>query len=725
MTTSRRPRILVACTLALALAASVVLVGATLAGGSGGKRPDLFPSLPSAHSNVNSRWIDTVEVPGQVLFRFDTVIHNKAGAGALDVYRPALAPGQSPTAVEMRQLLWTNVAGAPPADVRDDTPLPTSDVIERVITGKAITYSSAKGHHHFHAPLVARYSLHRGDGGLISEATKNAAGFCLYDSWGDGGTRRYWDGAICRPGQSSYRGVVRMGISPGYGDFYGSQLGDQWINVTGATPGNYTLRAEVDPASIYGEESAARANNVLTTTVTIPGAVVNAPQTLAVGHGGSGQLQLAGTVVGSGVKSRPDDPNCDTGNSCVMTTAVPGKIHYTLVPGSAPAADVGSVSVSDSGLVRFTAAPGFAGPVEFAVRGVDSRGLGGAPVPVHVNVAGAPVVTLTVNPLSAELETGESRQFTATLTGASGPLEWSVDNIVGGNETVGTVDGAGRYTAPAAAPAHGLVTVRVRHAASGRSASAQVTVTQAPVDPEITIGITPGSVELMPGEAHQFVAASSGVTDPLTWSVEGIVGGNAEVGTIDQSGFYRAPAGFREGGLVIRATDEASGQFAQAYVVLQGGLTPVEPEPTTPTDPPAPPAPTPGGNTPPVPPIATPPKAPPTKGGRINEAPTRPTKATVRLRPRYTLIERRGRVFLRVTGAVSASHATRKVAIQRRVGRRMVTISRPRVNARGRFVATVRVPPRGALSVRTTVGSTPTARAATSPVVAVRLARGA
>src|SRR4051812_39339643 len=50
-------------------------------------RPDLTAYLPAdGPDNPNARWIDTLEIPGRTLFRFDSVIKND-GAGAFEVAR--------------------------------------------------------------------------------------------------------------------------------------------------------------------------------------------------------------------------------------------------------------------------------------------------------------------------------------------------------------------------------------------------------------------------------------------------------------------------------------------------------------------------------------------------------------------------------------------------------------------------------------------------------------
>lgn len=58
----------------------------------------------------------------------------------------------------------------------------------------------------------------------------------------------------------------------------------------------------------------------------------------------------------------------------------------------------------------------------------------------------------TIAPASADLLTGQTLQFKADSSPALAPSVWSVNGIVGGNASVGTIDADGNYTAPASQP---------------------------------------------------------------------------------------------------------------------------------------------------------------------------------------------------------------------------------------------------------------------------------
>ncbi len=152
-----------------------------------------------------------------------------------------------------------------------------------------------------------------------------------------------------------------------------------------------------------------------------------------------------------------------------------------------------------------------------------------------------PPVTVSIAPTSASVFLGATQQFTATVTGsANTAVIWGVNGIAGGNATVGAVSASGLYTAPQNLPAPAAVTVTATSSAdASKSASAATTVQS---DVAVAVMPNPASVEL--GATQQFNAVVSGSGNPNTtvsWTVDGVAGGNSMVGTIDASGLYTAP----------------------------------------------------------------------------------------------------------------------------------------------------------------------------------------
>lgn len=82
--------------------------------------------------------------------------------------------------------------------------------------------------------------------------------------------------------------------------------------------------------------------------------------------------------------------------------------------------------------------------------------LGTATSPEPFTVLGV----ITVNPKNAVLFLKASQQFTATDSGGATPtVTWSVNGVVGGDATVGTITPTGLYSAPAAVPSPPTLTV--------------------------------------------------------------------------------------------------------------------------------------------------------------------------------------------------------------------------------------------------------------------------
>jgi hypothetical protein len=65
----------------------------------------------------------------------------------------------------------------------------------------------------------------------------------------------------------------------------------------------------------------------------------------------------------------------------------------------------------------------------------------------------APAVAVTVSPPTASLTVGATQQFTPTVTNATNKaVTWSVNDVAGGNSTVGTITANGLCTAPVTVP---------------------------------------------------------------------------------------------------------------------------------------------------------------------------------------------------------------------------------------------------------------------------------
>jgi arylsulfate sulfotransferase len=189
---------------------------------------------------------------------------------------------------------------------------------------------------------------------------------------------------------------------------------------------------------------------------------------------------------------------------------------------------------------------------------IDSTGMytapAASPVPAAISIrvisSAAPTVTATaivtvqpqviivaILPQSATLSSGQVKQFTATVTGDSTGAVWSVNGIAGGNSAVGFVDSSGNYTAPVVTANITVTVTATSKKDPGKSASASVTVVAAP----IVVMVSPQSPVVIAGQVTQFKATVTGAPADVTWAVNGNIGGNSAIGTIDTAGNYTAP----------------------------------------------------------------------------------------------------------------------------------------------------------------------------------------
>jgi len=103
-----------------------------------------------------------------------------------------------------------------------------------------------------------------------------------------------------------------------------------------------------------------------------------------------------------------------------------------------------------------------------------------------------PTISVAISPASATVQTGQSQQFTATVTGTTNTaVQWQVDGLSGGTSTVGYISSTGLYTAPASVPSGGSVNVTAVSAAnSASSATAKVSIAPPSTGPALYVSMT-------------------------------------------------------------------------------------------------------------------------------------------------------------------------------------------------------------------------------------------
>lgn len=139
-------------------------------------------------------------------------------------------------------------------------------------------------------------------------------------------------------------------------------------------------------------------------------------------------------------------------------------------------------------------------------------------------------LAVSISPSGVSLDHGAAQSFVATVTGTTG------DQTVTWSASAGAITSGGVFTAPSAGT--GPVTVTATANQDGTTIGSAVVN----LNP-ISVVVSPSSPVVLNGGSQAFSATVAGaVNGAVTWSVDGVPGGNATVGTISGSGVYTAPA---------------------------------------------------------------------------------------------------------------------------------------------------------------------------------------
>ena len=145
-----------------------------------------------------------------------------------------------------------------------------------------------------------------------------------------------------------------------------------------------------------------------------------------------------------------------------------------------------------------------------------------ASVQIQINPA-----SITVSPATVTLAANGAQQFSAT--GGSGNYAWSI------SPQSGSIDQTGLYTAPGAITSVGTVTVTATSVEDSTTfGTAKITLT---ANATVSVSISPTSASLAPGQGQLFSATvNNAANSAVIWSI------SPQTGSIDQTGFYTAPA---------------------------------------------------------------------------------------------------------------------------------------------------------------------------------------
>jgi len=181
---------------------------------------------------------------------------------------------------------------------------------------------------------------------------------------------------------------------------------------------------------------------------------------------------------------------------------------------------------------------------------------------VKVVVIPVPVASVSVTPTSASLLVGGTVTLSATTKDAAG------NALTGRTITWSTSDASVATVNNGVVTAQALGTATISATSEGKSASAQITVTVAPV---ATVAVSPATVSVLPGATTQLTATVSDangkpLTDrTVTWSSS-----DQSKATVSQTGLV---TGVAYGQVTITATSE--GKSGSATVKVSDGIAPV------------------------------------------------------------------------------------------------------------------------------------------------------
>jgi len=166
----------------------------------------------------------------------------------------------------------------------------------------------------------------------------------------------------------------------------------------------------------------------------------------------------------------------------------------------------------------------------------------------------ASTIGVTISPTTANLTTGQTQTFVATVSGSTKGVTWTATSV-------GKVDQTGLYTAVTAGT--GTVTATSVEDPT-KSATAQITISGSGGGGGgtggVSVTVTPANKTLSIGDKQQFTATVTGSTSGVTWTATG------SVGTIDANGMFTAT---KSGMGVVKATSVSDPtKFATANVTV-------------------------------------------------------------------------------------------------------------------------------------------------------------
>ena len=175
-------------------------------------------------------------------------------------------------------------------------------------------------------------------------------------------------------------------------------------------------------------------------------------------------------------------------------------------------------------------------------------------------------IVVTLNPTALVLSAGGQQQFSAVVTGSHDTaVVWTVAGAGCFAYNCGIISTSGLYSAPSTIPSPPSVTVTAyAHADPTKHASSVVTLAT-----PVTVKVSPGLVQVLPGRQQQFTAAVGGTSNTsVSWSVSGSGCSGTACGTITSGGMFTAPTSLPSApSVIVKAISMADPSKSASAVV--------------------------------------------------------------------------------------------------------------------------------------------------------------
>ena len=339
------------------------------------------------------------------------------------------------------------------------------------------------------------------------------------------------------------------------GDNGGTKIDSSGLLTVGASQsGNITVKAT----------STADSSKSKTSVVTVPKPATPAPP------------KPPATPTVTGVSINPFSATVNRGSTKQFSASVMGSNNPEKTVKWSLSGAVQDSTISDSGLLKIGEKQGAGAITVKATSTVDpsKSATAAVTVPMPTTVTG-----VIISPLSASVNRGSTKQFSATVAGTKDvpkTVKWSVSGAGSGT----SINDKGLLTVGANQTPATLTVKATSTADSSKSGTASVTVPGAATPTVTKVSVSPSPITVNKGSTKQFTAAVEGTNSPaktVKWSVSGAGAGTS----INDKGLLTVGANQSSGTLTVKATSTADGsKSGTASVTVPAAATPTPTKPT-------------------------------------------------------------------------------------------------------------------------------------------------